>query len=81
MSHETSRFCLPEQAIEDRDKIVLVLDLDETLVYAREGPLFARPVLMSFLKSAHNAAKSAFGPLDFVRTRKQSSAQSTRKTL
>jgi carboxy-terminal domain RNA polymerase II polypeptide A small phosphatase len=50
MSHETSRFVLPEQAPEDRDKIVLVLDLDETLVYAREGPLFARPGLDEFFE-------------------------------
>jgi RNA polymerase II subunit A small phosphatase-like protein len=49
MSHESTRFCLPEQAPEDRDKLVLVLDLDETLVYAREGPLFARPGLEEFL--------------------------------
>jgi hypothetical protein len=48
MSHETSRFCLPDMLPEDRDKIVLVLDLDETLVYARDGPLFARPGLDEF---------------------------------
>jgi carboxy-terminal domain RNA polymerase II polypeptide A small phosphatase len=52
MSHETSRFCLPEQTLDDRDKIVLVLDLDETLVYAREGPLFARPGLDEFFEVA-----------------------------
>ena len=32
MSHDTSKFCIPEQDPADRDKIVLVLDLDETLV-------------------------------------------------
>lgn len=47
MSHE-SKFCLPDQDPTDRDKIVLVLDLDETLVYAREGPLYARPGLEEF---------------------------------
>ena len=35
------------------DRITVVLDLDETLIYAREGPLYARPgldELMKFLK-------------------------------
>jgi RNA polymerase II subunit A small phosphatase-like protein len=45
------RFCLPPQAPEDRDKYVLVLDLDETLVWARAGPLFARPGLEEFLEA------------------------------
>lgn len=31
------------------DKITVVLDLDETLVYAREGPLYARPGLEELL--------------------------------
>jgi TFIIF-interacting CTD phosphatase-like protein len=48
MSHENTKFCIPDQDPADRDKIVLVLDLDETLVYAREGPLYARPGLDEF---------------------------------
>lgn len=48
MSHDTSKFCIPDQDPADRDKIVLVLDLDETLVFAREGPLYARPGLDEF---------------------------------
>jgi len=54
MSHDAGRFCLPEQDPADRDKIVLVLDLDETLVYAREGPLFARPGLDDFFRTCQD---------------------------
>ena len=50
MSHENNKFCLPEQEPQDANKITLVLDLDETLVYAREGPLYARPGLDEFFK-------------------------------
>ena len=45
---DRSQFCLPEQSPADRDKYVIVLDLDETLVWARAGPLFARPGLEEF---------------------------------
>lgn len=51
MSHENSKWVLPEQRPEDSHKITLVLDLDETLVYAREGPLYARPGLDEFFKA------------------------------
>eukprot|EP01064_Diplonema_japonicum_P008369 TRINITY_DN15835_c0_g6_i1.p1 TRINITY_DN15835_c0_g6~~TRINITY_DN15835_c0_g6_i1.p1 ORF type:complete len:430 (+),score=67.34 TRINITY_DN15835_c0_g6_i1:65-1354(+) len=34
---------IPPQAVEDYGKYSIVLDLDETLIYAREGPLYARP--------------------------------------
>eukprot|EP01059_Diplonema_ambulator_P026815 TRINITY_DN4425_c0_g1_i6.p1 TRINITY_DN4425_c0_g1~~TRINITY_DN4425_c0_g1_i6.p1 ORF type:complete len:424 (+),score=94.63 TRINITY_DN4425_c0_g1_i6:63-1334(+) len=34
---------IPPQAPEDYGKYSVVLDLDETLIYAREGPLYARP--------------------------------------
>lgn len=40
---------LPPQRPEDHGKKVVVLDLDETLVYARDGPLYARPGLHEFL--------------------------------
>lgn len=33
-----------------RDRITIVMDLDETLIYAREGPLYARPGLDDLLK-------------------------------
>jgi hypothetical protein len=48
---------LPAQAPEDRDKVVLVLDLDETLVFAREGPLFARPGLDEFFATCAGKAE------------------------
>lgn len=48
MSHENSKFCLPDQDPAQAGKVTLVLDLDETLVYAREGPLYARPGLDEF---------------------------------
>lgn len=48
MNHEPGRFVLGEQDPADRQKIVLVLDLDETLVFARSGPLYARPGLEEF---------------------------------
>ena len=51
MSHDSSKFCLPEQDPSDQGKVTLVLDLDETLVYAREGPLYARPGLDEFFKA------------------------------
>lgn len=33
-----------------RDRITIVMDLDETLIYAREGPLYARPGLDELLR-------------------------------
>lgn len=51
MNQENSKWVLPEQEPQFENKIVLVLDLDETLVYAREGPLYARPGLDEFFKA------------------------------
>jgi TFIIF-interacting CTD phosphatase-like protein len=51
MNQENSKWVLPEQAPEMQGKITLVLDLDETLVYAREGPLYARPGLDEFFRA------------------------------
>jgi hypothetical protein len=48
MAHDATQFVLPEQRAEDRGKYTIVLDLDETLIYAREGPLYARPGLEDF---------------------------------
>ncbi|EKF32340.1 nuclear lim interactor-interacting factor, putative [Trypanosoma cruzi marinkellei] len=45
-----SKWVLPEQDPRYRGKLTLALDLDETLVYAREGPLYARPGLDEFFK-------------------------------
>lgn len=45
-----SKWVLPEQDPRFRGKLTLALDLDETLVYAREGPLYARPGLDEFFK-------------------------------
>ena len=57
MERRQTQFCLPPQAAEDADKIVLVLDLDETLIYAREGPLFARPGLDEFFALVGSACE------------------------
>jgi RNA polymerase II subunit A small phosphatase-like protein len=46
---EDSSLVAPQSA-EDAGKITVVLDLDETLIYAREGPLYARPGLRELLK-------------------------------
>lgn len=46
----TGQYMLPAQKPEDHGKCVVVLDLDETLVYARDGPLYARPGLQDFLR-------------------------------
>eukprot|EP00756_Hemistasia_phaeocysticola_P021820 Hpha_TRINITY_DN15796_c3_g9::TRINITY_DN15796_c3_g9_i1::g.37779::m.37779/K15731/CTDSP; carboxy-terminal domain RNA polymerase II polypeptide A small phosphatase len=43
------RHMLPAMAAGDQGKYTIVLDLDETLVYARDGPLYARPGLHEFL--------------------------------
>ncbi|KAJ9445731.1 putative phosphatase PSR2 [Diplonema papillatum] len=43
MDTSASSSLIAPQAAEDKDKYVIVLDLDETLVYAREGPLTIRP--------------------------------------
>eukprot|EP01002_Notosolenus_urceolatus_P001698 NODE_1443_length_1416_cov_20.761522_g1200_i0.p1 GENE.NODE_1443_length_1416_cov_20.761522_g1200_i0~~NODE_1443_length_1416_cov_20.761522_g1200_i0.p1 ORF type:complete len:274 (-),score=34.11 NODE_1443_length_1416_cov_20.761522_g1200_i0:328-1149(-) len=45
MLHEPSRHMIPPKRKDDRTKVTVVLDLDETLIYAREGPLFCRPHL------------------------------------
>eukprot|EP01064_Diplonema_japonicum_P009503 TRINITY_DN1699_c2_g4_i1.p1 TRINITY_DN1699_c2_g4~~TRINITY_DN1699_c2_g4_i1.p1 ORF type:complete len:560 (+),score=113.42 TRINITY_DN1699_c2_g4_i1:66-1682(+) len=52
MDWTSSQGLIPPQAKEDMHKYVVVLDLDETLVYARDGPLVTRPgckELLSFL--------------------------------
>ncbi|KEG11987.1 putative nuclear lim interactor-interacting factor [Trypanosoma grayi] len=46
----SSKWVLPEQEHRFKGKLTLALDLDETLVYAREGPLYARPGLDEFFK-------------------------------
>ncbi|CBH15435.1 TFIIF-stimulated CTD phosphatase, putative [Trypanosoma equiperdum] len=45
-----SRWVLPDQDPRYNGKLTLALDLDETLVYAREGPLYARPGLDEFFQ-------------------------------
>lgn len=51
MVQDQHEYVLPEQDPAYKGKITLVLDLDETLVYAREGPLYARPGLDEFFKA------------------------------
>lgn len=48
MNRANSRYVIPRQDTKYDNKLVLVLDLDETLVFARGGPLFARPGLDDF---------------------------------
>lgn len=43
MLHEPTKYMIPPQKKEQAGMYVIVFDLDETLVYAREGPLYARP--------------------------------------
>ncbi|CCW68802.1 unnamed protein product [Phytomonas sp. Hart1] len=50
MNKSDNRFVIPDQSAKFEGKLVLVLDLDETLVFARSGPLFARPGLDEFFK-------------------------------
>eukprot|EP00755_Sulcionema_specki_P019537 Sspe_Gene.69741::Locus_41126_Transcript_1_1_Confidence_1.000_Length_1525::g.69741::m.69741/K15731/CTDSP; carboxy-terminal domain RNA polymerase II polypeptide A small phosphatase len=49
MVHTPGTHMLPPQDPADASKYVVVLDLDETLIYARDGPLYARPGLEEFL--------------------------------
>eukprot|EP00796_Vickermania_ingenoplastis_P006621 gene6621-4741_t len=49
----TQRRLLPPQSPHLRERLTVVLDLDETLVYARAGPLYVRPgieQLLAFLR-------------------------------
>lgn len=48
MIHAPTKHMLPPKRKEDANKITVVLDLDETLIYAREGPLYARPGIEAF---------------------------------
>lgn len=50
MNKSDNKFVIPDQDPKFEGKLVLVLDLDETLVFARGGPLFARPGLDEFFK-------------------------------
>eukprot|EP00906_Rhabdomonas_costata_P031022 RCo043850 len=45
----TMPYVLPPKKLSDSRKYTVVLDLDETLVYGREGPLFTRPGLDELL--------------------------------
>lgn len=50
MIQEAGRDLVPPKDPSVADRITVVLDLDETLIYAREGPLYARPGLDELLK-------------------------------
>jgi carboxy-terminal domain RNA polymerase II polypeptide A small phosphatase len=43
MVHDAGKMLIPPKEPSMAPRITVVLDLDETLVYAREGPLYARP--------------------------------------
>eukprot|EP01065_Artemidia_motanka_P042995 TRINITY_DN5876_c0_g1_i1.p1 TRINITY_DN5876_c0_g1~~TRINITY_DN5876_c0_g1_i1.p1 ORF type:complete len:290 (+),score=95.34 TRINITY_DN5876_c0_g1_i1:47-871(+) len=49
MVSEPAKAMLPPQLPSDVGRVTVVLDLDETCVYAREGPLYARPGLAELL--------------------------------
>eukprot|EP01001_Neometanema_parovale_P009188 NODE_5438_length_946_cov_187.964763_g5220_i0.p1 GENE.NODE_5438_length_946_cov_187.964763_g5220_i0~~NODE_5438_length_946_cov_187.964763_g5220_i0.p1 ORF type:complete len:276 (+),score=58.43 NODE_5438_length_946_cov_187.964763_g5220_i0:57-884(+) len=49
MLHAPTKSMLPAKRKEDASKVTIILDLDETLIYAREGPLYARPFIKEFL--------------------------------
>ena len=49
--HHHSSSLIGPQSQEDYGKYSIVLDLDETLVYARQGPVRARPGAQQFLRS------------------------------
>eukprot|EP00760_Papus_ankaliazontas_P027070 PhM_4_TR3135/c1_g1_i1/m.18118 len=51
MVHDPYAAMIPPQAPEFRGKLVVVLDLDETLVYAREGPVITRPGCAELLRT------------------------------
>jgi len=53
MISEAGKHMLPPQTPEDKGRICVVFDLDETLIYAREGPLYARPGLDELLAFCH----------------------------
>eukprot|EP01064_Diplonema_japonicum_P012886 TRINITY_DN20231_c0_g1_i2.p1 TRINITY_DN20231_c0_g1~~TRINITY_DN20231_c0_g1_i2.p1 ORF type:complete len:456 (+),score=92.66 TRINITY_DN20231_c0_g1_i2:78-1445(+) len=48
---------IPPQAEEDKGLPVVVFDLDETLIYAREGPLHARAGVAEMFKMLHGKAE------------------------
>lgn len=53
MNHDIESDLVPPKDPDWRDRVTVVLDLDETLIFARDGPLYARPgldELMAFLK-------------------------------
>lgn len=50
MVHDLGKMLVPPKAPEMEGKLTVVLDLDETLIYAREGPLYARPGLDDLMK-------------------------------
>lgn len=53
IAHRNASFLIPPKAPHLKDKLTVVLDLDETLVYARAGPLYVRPGiehLLAFLR-------------------------------
>lgn len=50
MVHDLGKMLVPKKEPEMEGRLTVVLDLDETLIYAREGPLYARPGLDDLMK-------------------------------
>lgn len=50
MIQDLGRYLIPAKAAAFANKITVVLDLDETIVFARQGPLYARPYTDELLR-------------------------------
>ncbi|KAJ9473387.1 hypothetical protein DIPPA_28159 [Diplonema papillatum] len=53
-----SQFIIAPQAAEDKGKYCVVLDLDETLVYARDGPIQCRPGYKELMRVLASSAET-----------------------
>ena len=58
MLHEPTKHMIPPQAKADEGKYTVVFDLDETLIYAREGPLYARPGLDDLFSTVRDSVEA-----------------------
>lgn len=56
---KTGHYFIPSQDPADRGKPLVVLDLDETLVYARQGPINVRPGVKELLSALDGRAEVA----------------------
>ncbi|CAD2218629.1 nuclear lim interactor-interacting factor [Angomonas deanei] len=57
VQREPYKYLIPPQSSKDHNKLVVVLDLDETLVYGREGPVRVRPGTAELLQCLKDRAE------------------------